>query len=187
MIRRPSDANEITWGNSLAWSPLACGSIFFARPRVQRGVADVVEGWDQQVQQRSGLDEVPLLWMDRALSKYRGIESPGAWVEDGLELAAVAREQEGLWVGLWHPNLTMALGYPDSPEAFAELLRRLDDQKPHWGSVRDIVAWRRARRSAIVRGVRPDGSVDVAVADDVSWPVTLEDQDGVVREVASRG
>src|SRR5437667_11012688 len=28
----------------------------------------------------------PFAWMDRALSKYRGVERPGAWAEDALAL-----------------------------------------------------------------------------------------------------
>src|SRR2546430_9989656 len=57
----------------------------------------------------------PFTWMDRALSKYRGIEDPAAWSKDALELATTARAVGGLWVGLWHPNLTPALGFPDAP------------------------------------------------------------------------
>src|SRR5256885_8202858 len=49
-------------------------------------------------------------WMDRALSKYRGVEDPERWVAAGLALARACRDVEGLWVGVWHPNLTAPLG-----------------------------------------------------------------------------
>ena len=56
------------------------------------------------------LDLVPLIWMDRALSKYAGVEEPGRWIEDARELAGECKAVEGAWVGLWHPNTTEALG-----------------------------------------------------------------------------
>src|SRR5690242_2439386 len=74
------------------------------------GVADVVPTWHAAGQRRTGLDEVPLTWMDRALSKYQRIEDPEVWIDQALELAGAAREVNGLWVGLWHPNLTQAMG-----------------------------------------------------------------------------
>ena len=48
------------------------------------GVADVVPGWDARTQAATALDEVPLIWMDRALSKYGGVEDPDAWTAEGL-------------------------------------------------------------------------------------------------------
>src|SRR5690606_31095049 len=98
---------------------------FADRNGFRLGVADVVPGWDAASGARSGLDEVPLVWMDRALSKYRGLEDPAAWVDDGLELAGRAREVDGLWVGLWHPNLAGALGFPGAEAEFERLLDRL--------------------------------------------------------------
>ena len=60
----------------------------------------------------------PLIWMDRALSKYAGVEEAGRWIDDGLELARECKAVEGAWVGLWHPNTTEALGFPGAEPAF---------------------------------------------------------------------
>src|SRR2546422_10551371 len=79
--------------------------------------------WDAGGERPIGLEEVPLCWMDRALSKYRGVEEPERWVAAGLALARACRDVEGLWVGVWHPNLTAPLGFPDAPAAFDELVR----------------------------------------------------------------
>jgi hypothetical protein len=138
------------------------------------GTADVVPGWDQRRATLSGLDEVPLVWMDRALSKYRDVEDPGAWVADALELAERCQAVEGLWVGIWHPNLAPPLGFPGAPEAFRALLEGLAGRSPWMAPVRDIVAWRRARRAARALAVGPDGRI---VLDAVPG-VTLEAADG---------
>jgi hypothetical protein len=123
------------------------------------GVADVIPGWDEERRRSTELMEVPLHWMDRALSKYRGIEHPDAWINDALDLASAAREVDGLWVGLWHPNLTAPLGYPGAPEAFAHLVDELRGLQPYWGRLQDIVAWRRARKSVRARSVTADGHI----------------------------
>jgi len=109
------------------------------------GVADVIPVWDAVAERPIGLDEVPLCWMDRTLSKYAGIEDPGAWVAEGEALAQVCRQVEGLWVGVWHPNLTPALGFPDAPGAFHALLGRLVAQEPFVGAERN---GRMARRTS---------------------------------------
>ncbi|HWH02279.1 MAG TPA: hypothetical protein VN674_01210 [Gemmatimonadales bacterium] len=139
------------------------------------GVADIVAGWDAQDGQSTSLDEVPLHWMDRAQSKYQGIEDPQAWVADALELASQCKQVEGLWVGLWHPNLTPALGYPDAPAAYAELLGAIveDPNRPHVDTLEQLVAWRRRRRAARARRVAGDGTVEWE-----SPPVPLEDAEG---------
>ena len=116
------------------------------------GSADIVPGWLAE-----GLDEVPLVWMDRALSKYRGIEDPNAWIDEALELAATARAVEGLWVGLWHCNLTPPLGYPDAPAAYARLLAEVMRESPYVATLDRLVAWRRARRAVRATAVAPDG------------------------------
>jgi hypothetical protein len=121
------------------------------------GVADVVPTWDVP-----GLDEVPLVWMDRALSKYKGIEDPNAWVDDALELAAAARAVDGLWVGLWHCNLTPPLGYPGAPEAYRRLVTEIVRQEPYIATLERVVAWRRARRLVRARTVAPDGRVELS-------------------------
>jgi hypothetical protein len=116
------------------------------------GSADIVPGWFAE-----GLDEAPLVWMDRALSKYRGIEDPNAWVDDALELATAAREVNGLWVGLWHCNLTPPLGYPGAPAAYARLLTEIMSESPYVATLERLVAWRRARRAVRATAVAPDG------------------------------
>jgi hypothetical protein len=151
------------------------------------GVADVVPGWDDERRRSTDLMEVPLIWMDRALSKYRGIEQPDAWIDDGLELAAVARQVDGLWVGLWHPNLTPPLGYPGAPEALARLLDELRGLQPYWGRLQDIVAWRRARKSVRARAVAADGRVIAVLPSPPPAPLRLVDAHGAPAEEVSVG
>src|SRR6185437_8341874 len=59
------------------------------------GVADIIPAWDADAGTQLSLDEVPLVWMDRAQSKYQNIEDPGRWVDDALALAAASRGVEG--------------------------------------------------------------------------------------------
>ena len=134
---------------------------FSSRNGFRLGVADTVVGWDVDTDSTTALEEVPLHWMDRALSKYQGIEDPNALVDDGLALAEVARAEEGLWVGLWHPNLAPALGYPGAPEAFERMLGALMAQAPWPARMADVVAWRRARRATRVRSLAPDGRAEL--------------------------
>src|SRR5438093_1206322 len=129
------------------------------------GVADVIPAWDAIAERVIGLDEVPLCWMDRTLSKYAGIEDPRAWVAEGEALAQVCRQVEGLWVGLWHPNLTPALGFPDAPGAFHTLLDRLVAQQPFIGTLSAVVAWRATRRS--IRVLRRHQKPCLPIHDDV--------------------
>ena len=150
------------------------------------GVADIVPGWDANTQASTPLDEVPLVWMDRALSKYGGVEDPDAWIEDGVSLAAACREVEGLWVGLWHPNLTPALGFPDAPAGFGRLVREVlaGERPPFVGTLGEVVAWRAARRGVRARTVTSEGRLDL-VADGEErqqWPLVLEDGQGRVVE-----
>ncbi len=149
------------------------------------GVADVVPGWDEERRCSNDLMEVPLNWMDRALSKYRGIEQPDAWIKDALDLASAAREVDGLWVGLWHPNLTAPLGYPGAPEAFARLLDELRGLQPYWGRLQDIVAWRRARKSVRARSVAADGRITAVLPSAPPAPLRLVDAHGEPAEEVS--
>jgi hypothetical protein len=149
------------------------------------GVADVVPSWDEERRCSTDLVEVPLNWMDRALSKYRGIEQPDAWIDDALDLASAVREVEGLWVGLWHPNLTAPLGYPGAPEAFARLLDELGGLQPYWGRLQDIVAWRRARRSVRARALAADGRVTAVLPSAPPAPLRLVDKHGAPAEEVS--
>ena len=116
--------------------------------------------------------------MDRAQSKYRHVEDPGAWIADAEELAGAARAVDGLWVGLWHPNLTPALGFPGAPAAYARLLSALLERpdRPHVAPLAELVAWRGARRNARARRVAEQGTVEFA-----GGSVPLEDPSGAAR------
>lgn len=158
---------------------------FADRNGFRLGVADVVPSWDASHQAPAGIDEVPLVWMDRALTKYARVEDPEAWISDALELGQTAREVGGLWVGLWHPNQTPALGYPDAPVAYARLVQQLLERRPYVATLATVVEWRRARRAARASRVAPDGRVDLAAGGSVQWPMVLEDGQG--RGVNPRG
>ena len=150
-----------------------CG--FFDRNGFRLGVADVLPLWNPVTEQLQGLDEAPFCWMDRTLSKYGGVEDPAIWVADGETLADACREVEGLWVGVWHPNLSPPLGYPGAPDAFRALLRGIAAREPFLGPLRTIVEWRVARRSLRVRLVSPDGRVEAHAAVQAPEPLGLED------------
>jgi hypothetical protein len=124
------------------------------------GVADVVRYGES-------LDEVPFAWMDRALSKYRGVEDPEAWIDDALALARGCRDVEGLWVGVWHPNLTDALGFPGAPAAYERLLNALLADRPFVGTLDEIVDWRTRRRALRVVRVAEDGRCELSDASSV--------------------
>jgi len=123
------------------------------------GVADVITRWDADASQPVAIEEAPFTWMDRALSKYQAIEQPAAWSRDALELAATAREVGGLWVGLWHPNLTPALGFPDAPAAYAATIAGVLAEAPYVAPLDTIVGWRRIRRRVRAEGIERDGSI----------------------------
>jgi hypothetical protein len=125
------------------------------------GSADVVPAWDAAAARPMALDEVPLVWMDRALSKYQGVEDPEAWIDDALVLADSCRAVNGLWVGLWHCNLTPALGYPGAPAAYARLVTEIATRGAWVASLDAIVAWRRVRRGVRATRVAPDGRVEL--------------------------
>lgn len=127
----------------------------------RQGLADIAPMWDEERGEGLGIDEVPVVWMDRALSKYRGTEDPRVWVHDGLALAEQARAVEGLWVGVWHPNLAPTLGFPGAPEAYDRLLDALLERGPYVGTLRELVRWRRQRRRARVERLGADGVVRV--------------------------
>ena len=155
------------------------------------GVADVVPAWDAARGQEAPMSEIPLHWMDRALSKYRGVEDPAAWVDDALALAELCQSLEGLWVGLWHPNLTPALGFPGAPGAYERLARTIVMRKAYIAPLGQIAAWRAARRAVRAERIAPDGSVvarrlHAAAADDSSESMTaqirLEDVSGTPME-----
>lgn len=139
----------------------------------RQGLADIAPLWDHEQGRPLPIDEVPVMWMDRALSKYRGNENPEAWINDGLELAEACRSVEGLWTGVWHPNLAPALGFPGAPQAYGRLLEALLAREPYVGTVGELVAWRRHRRMARVDRLGADG-VARATSGHAATPALLE-------------
>lgn len=139
------------------------------------GVADIIPAW--RPEESGGLVTVPLVWMDRALSKYRGIDDPAPWVADALELAGTCRAVEGLWVGLWHPNLVPALGFPGAVAAFGRILQELLLGAPYVAPLHRLVSWRAARRATRARQVAPDGRLEIETSGR-EWSVTVEDEQG---------
>jgi peptidoglycan/xylan/chitin deacetylase (PgdA/CDA1 family) len=169
---------------------------FADRNGFRLGVADVLPMWHEASGRALPLDEIPFTWMDRALSKYRGVEDPAEWVRDALVLADRVREVDGLWVGIWHPNLTAALGFPGALHAYEDLVAALLNRDPWMPTLSEAVAWRRARRSVRAVGLDASGDVRLAATDDGTAPhaphalhalhalhVTLEDAGG--RPIAS--
>lgn len=153
---------------------------FADRNGFRLGLADVVPlpGMDD-------FDLLPFCWMDRALSKYQGIEDPAGWIADGLSLARACRSVDGVWCGIWHPNLVTPLGFPGALDAYRALLaglRAIDD--PWIALAREVVEWRRARRTVRITGVDAAGQVVAIGAETGLGPMWLEDADGVVRERA---
>jgi len=146
------------------------------------GVADVLPRWDGDANQPIAIQEVPFTWMDRALSKYRGIERPADWSQDALELAATAREVGGLWVGLWHPNLTSPLGFPDAPAAYARTIAGVLAESPYVAPLDTIVQWCRARRAVQATAIAADGKVEASAGAKVPFQLRLEDADGKAAE-----
>ena len=156
---------------------------FADRSGFRLGVADVVSCWDAASERTLPLDIVPLIWMDRSLSKYAGIEEPGRWIEDARDLMRACKEVEGVWSGLWHPNTTEALGFPGAEPAFVSLLQALADDRPYFGSAYKLVQWRRFRRSVRAARVSPDGRVALTTAAGHRTVIALEDESGDTTQV----
>ena len=147
------------------------------------GVGDVIPAWDGAGERALELQEAPVIWMDRALSKYARVEDPNAWIAEGLSLARTCRDVAGLWVGVWHPNLTEALGFPDAPAAFAKLLDGLIAEEPFMAPLGRLVDWRVARRGVRIRGILPDGRPDAYTTAPTATrdALTLEEPSGARR------
>lgn len=131
------------------------------------GLADIVPVWDAEEGRALALEQVPFCWMDRAQSKYLGVEDPARWIDDALELAARVEAVQGVWCGIWHPNLTPALGFPGAHEAYERLVRSLAARGAWLAPIGEVVRWRQARRALRVTAVH-DGhpSLTSAVAAD---------------------
>ena len=156
---------------------------FADRNGFRLGVADLVPAWDGERAAAMPLDILPLMWMDRALSKYAGVEEPGRWIEDARELARECKAAEGVWVGLWHPNTMEALGFPGAEPAFVSLLQALADDRPYFATAHRIVQWRRFRRSVRATRVLADGRVLLSTASGQRAVVIIEDESGDVVQV----
>lgn len=147
------------------------------------GVADVVTHFDAEHGASSAFDRVPLVWMDRTLSKYQRIEQPARWIDDATQLAQVCAEVEGLWVGLWHTNITTSLGYPEGERAYRVLLQMLRERRPFIAPLADIVEWRRRRRRARATAIDERGR-PVASPDTGDAPPALENAAGALLDWA---
>ena len=156
---------------------------FADRNGFRLGVADVVPAWDAAAETTLPLELVPLIWMDRALSKYAGVEEPGRWIEDARELARECKAVEGVWSGLWHPNTMEALGFPGAEPAFVSLLQALADDRPFFGSAQKIAQWRRFRRSVRAARVSADGRVALRTAAGHRTVIAMEDETGNTTKV----
>lgn len=156
---------------------------FADRNGFRLGIADPVPGWDASQQSTLPLDIVPLVWMDRALSKYAGIEEPGRWIEDARELMRECKAVEGSWVGLWHPNTMEALGFPGAEPAFVSLLQALADDRPYFATAHKLVQWRRFRRSVRAARVSADGRVALSTAAGHRTVLALEDETGDTTQI----
>jgi hypothetical protein len=151
---------------------------FADRNGFRLGVADVVPAWDAEAERSMPLDVIPLIWMDRALSKYGGVEEAGRWIEDARELTRECKAAEGLWVGLWHPNTMEALGFPGAEPAFVSLMQSLADDRPYFASAHKIVQWRRFRRSIRATRVSADGRVAMSTLGGQRTVIGIEDESG---------
>jgi len=156
---------------------------FADRNGFRLGVPDVVPAYDASTGRATSLDEAPFCWMDRSLSKYHDVEDPAAWVRDALDLAATCREVEGLWVGIWHPNVAAAsLGYPGAADAFEALVRGLLAGGPYVATLGEVVRWRAARRGVRASRVRADGTVELRAATSFGVRVQLTERLRETRE-----
>jgi hypothetical protein len=151
---------------------------FADRNGFRLGIADVVPAWDAGRETSLPLDLVPLVWMDRALSKYAGVEEPGRWIEDARDLARECKAAEGAWVGLWHPNTMEALGFPGAEPAVVSLLQALADDRPYFASAHKVVQWRRFRRSVRAARVSADGRVVLNTLGGQRTVIAIEDEAG---------
>jgi len=145
--------------------------------------------WDAEQQARVGIDEAPFIWMDRAMSKYQHVEEPKAWIDDALLMADRCRAVNGMWVGIWHPNLAPALGFPGAPAAYARLVNELVSRDAYVAPLAELVAWRRIRR--LLRGRVIGESTGVIVtaggSETVAHQFTIRDAAGRVDTAIQEG
>ncbi|HWA59634.1 MAG TPA: hypothetical protein VG692_20435, partial [Gemmatimonadales bacterium] len=147
---------------------------FADRNAFRLGAAEILPLWQDREQRPLGIVEAPLAWMDRTHSKYLGQEDPAAWIADALDLARQAREAGGLWVGLWHPNVSAPLGFPGALEAFESLIGALASERPWLAPLEEIVAWRRVRRGLRVR-LAEGGRTELVGEGRSAWAAEIEE------------
>jgi peptidoglycan/xylan/chitin deacetylase (PgdA/CDA1 family) len=151
---------------------------FTDRNGFRLGVADVVPAWNDHEGREDHLELVPLVWMDRVLSKHQRMESPAALAVSAVESAEACRAVEGLWVGLWHPNMTAPLGFPGAAAAYRDIVERLCRTGPYVATLAEIAEWRRARRALRARRVGPDGRVELDQTGHGGHRFVLRDETG---------
>ena len=95
-----------------------------------------------------------------------------------MTIAEVCRRAEGLWVGLWHPNLTAPLGFPGALAAFERLAAALAAERPYMAPLQRVTAWRSLRRAVRATAIGPDGGLSLAGPRDRAFEVVTEDADG---------
>lgn len=161
------DAAGFTYDSSIGFSD---------RNGFRRGAADVLPIWIAATESTLSMEEVPFAWMDRALSKYQGVEDPDVWIDDALSLADECRAVHGLWVGIWHPNLTPALGFPGALDAYTRLVAALAARDAFMAPIAELIAWRRMRRGARVETGDESGTLTLTgVTDDGPYPLVVRD------------
>ena len=157
---------------------------FADRNGFRLGTAHSSPAWSAALERTLSIETVPFIWMDRALSKYRGVEDPRAWIDDAIALAGVCREVEGVWTGIWHPNLSGPLGFPGAEKAFDDLCTRLLAESPWPATLGDIVKWRAARRAVRATGVSAAG--ELVLRSDLPGAPAITMEDAAGRPVATR-
>ena len=87
----------------------------------------------------------------------------------------------GLWVGLWHPNLTPALGFPDALPAYGATIAGVLAESPYVAPLGTIVQWRRERRAVRAVAIAAGGAVEATTGPSL-FQFQLEDADGRAAE-----
>ena len=94
-----------------------------------------------------------------------------------------------MWVGIWHPNLAPALGFPDAPAAYARLVAELAARDAYVAPLGELVAWRRTRRSLRGRLIGEGTGVVVTAggSETVAHQFTIRDAAGRVDTAIQEG
>lgn len=155
---------------------------FADRAGFRTGVADVLPAVWNGSAALPELAEAPFCWMDRSQSKYQKREDPEALVDSALSIADSCRGVDGLWNGIWHPNLTAPLGFPDTATIYERIVRGLAERGAGFVTLTEAVEWRRAASAIRVRAVAADGTPILENGSRTDVP--LEDERGQWRGIA---